>query len=247
MALTTTAARGAITRATGAATTSVLIPTANLNVGEVAIGIYHTDNVSTTTGDSSTHGISDSKGNTWTKVFEKTYSLGTANDGVTLSFWYSVITTQILTTDTVTFTTTSGVTDAVGRLQMITKDANKGLEFISAFENVSGDNVSAVRSVTLTGLPSRQYVFLNTLVGEGNNLTGGTPQTSWTERYDARTASGTPADINLKTYNQVRLWTTSGDVTVSVTWQAFEMINSLVAIYEADIETINTSRFFLMF
>src|SRR3990167_4652154 len=96
------------------ADTSLALTVANATIPAGSLVFFRavTDNYSTTTEETINHSVSDSQGNTWTRIKEHTYSpIGNAADGVTVSLWYSILSTGLTSgSDTVTLTTGSNAT-----------------------------------------------------------------------------------------------------------------------------------------
>src|SRR3972149_9780813 len=77
-------------------------PSANLTVGKLVVVTCVTDNDSVAVADGASprhSSVADSQSNTWEKLAEYTDSDGAAADGVTISAWATVVTTQIGTGD----------------------------------------------------------------------------------------------------------------------------------------------------
>lgn len=203
-----------------------LNPSANLTVGKVVIVQCATDNDSTAVSDgaSTRHSLSDSKGNTWTKISERTDSDGAAADGVTISLWRTVITTQINTTDTITLTCSSAVTNKI----ISCFEATVGTKSTIAVEQV-GVGQSAI-SASVSSLPSREYLLVGFGGSEGND-NAKTPGTNYTERFDLRTGSGT-ASTEICTHVVTRIATLTSDTCTSSAWTNTNPVFLLAAIYE---------------
>ena len=74
-----------------------------LDITTLAILCVAVDNNATTDIDEgAVTAVSDSKGNTWIKLQERTNGQGSAQAGATISIWYSVLTTAIASGDTAT-------------------------------------------------------------------------------------------------------------------------------------------------
>ena len=82
MAFSAGASRGTA-GTSGAGTTTVVATSAALTVGKLIIAVWGGDNVATTDSDSTTvSGVSDPSSNTWTKLAERTNTVGgAAGDG----------------------------------------------------------------------------------------------------------------------------------------------------------------------
>ena len=109
MAFGTPSSLGTTTDKT-AGTTIVHTLTASASAGDLVVVAAAFDNAGTTDGETSQLSIADSQGNTWVKVRENTETSGVANDGVTGAWWFSVLTTGMSTSDTITVTSSSSRT-----------------------------------------------------------------------------------------------------------------------------------------
>jgi len=152
--------------AKASATTISVSPTAALAVDSIIIVRGCTDNGSGDVGgESNRHSVSDSKGNTWTKIREHN-SGGGAASGVIGSLFISKITTQIETTDTVTLTIDIAVSARAVGLEEFSVAAGKTYSVIG----VNGANGSSTApTVTLSGLAAATHLFLGAVCIEGPN------------------------------------------------------------------------------
>jgi hypothetical protein len=136
-------------------------PTGAVPVGKLAIVPVVWDNVSLTSADDTTHiSASDSKGNTWTRAAEATYSAGGApQDGVLVSCLYSVITTQIETSDTITLTHALTNTSSKGAtLLTFNYDTAKTIAVAGkGYERVAA---ATAYSAAVSGLPSEEHLWV---------------------------------------------------------------------------------------
>lgn len=168
--------------ATSSGTTLSVSPAANITVGKLVFVCSTTDNYVTSSGSSGEHSISDSQSNVWTKVAEYTNSDGVAADGITVSVFWSVITTQISTSDTITLTCANSVEDKL----VCVLEATISVPGISVLFDVENTNTAKVTGLSLL----EGYLFLGCAGGEGYDTTKSST-TDFTEVYDlATTVSG---------------------------------------------------------
>lgn len=226
MAITGITARGsAVSNANG--TTLSVNPSANIVVGKVLLVASASDNNQTTDGVSSFHTVSDSKGNEWFKINEYTETDGAADDGVTVSLWGSIITTQINTTDTVTLTLGAAKTDKIITLTEATIATAKRL----VLEQVGiGQNVV---SATVSSLPSREYLLMANFGAEGEDNSK-TPSTNFTELFDLISATQGVLDVNIAIHVQYRVATLTSQTASIADWTFTNAMSTLSALYEAD-------------
>ena len=229
MAFSAITARGSAVSNTSATTINDL-PSANITVGKILFVSVTSDNIQTTSGASTNHTLSDTKGNTWNKVFELTSSAGAANDGSTTSLWWSKITTEILTTDSITATFSSAVVDAIISLVETTVGAGKTVDFETNYtEALSGTSISRA----LSGLTSREYLFFGLLGAEGED-TAKTPIANYVEQFDLVSSTTGLADVNVQQHVGTRILTGTGDTWTSSAVTFTNGIQTLTAFYEID-------------
>ncbi len=195
----------------------VVNPTATLDVGDIIFARCVSDNLGTTTADSTEHTVTDSKGNTWIRDKERRFSAGAADDGVVISLWRCKITTQILTTDTVTLTLTSSRTSKGIDLHKWTVDAGNSLAVRAV---VASNGTGTAVSIGVTGLTSTvTYGFLGTLGAEGptSDTFTSDPDAGWFSHTAGGTTGGT-ATGNVASRQQRRLATPSLSSGTAETW-----------------------------
>lgn len=127
------------------------------------------DNTSTVDGDNAeVTSVTDSKGNTYAKAKEFTNAQTGSATGATASVWFSKITTALAVGDTVTINYVSANTAKAGKITRFTADlANSTI----AVQNSAGlaDDASDPGSMTLSGLPSQEYLFWRVIASETND------------------------------------------------------------------------------
>lgn len=186
-------------------------PSANLTVGKIVFAVLAFDNIAIVDGASTTNDtLTDTDGHTWTKVAERTRTgAGVAADGVTGSLWWTKVTTQIDTTDTVTFNVDSAVTAKVIGLFGVTVGAGQTIQLVqSAFEEFLG---TATTGMTLSSLPSKEYLLLGICWNESNQLIW-TEDADYTNVYAAEgigsTGGGATTNVTLEVGYRIATLTT---------------------------------------
>lgn len=225
MAFSAITARGSATEKTSDTSLS-MSPSANLTVNKLVIVHCATDNNSDNVADepSESHSLSDSQGNIWRKVTEYTDSDGAAADGVTSSLWYTIVTTQIGTGNTITLTTASAVTNKIISCFEVTRsDTSKSI-------GVAQVGVTHGITATIGTLASREYLLVGAGASEGND-DAKTPDADYTERFDLRTGSGT-ASTEICTHVVTRIATLTDDTCTSSAWTNTNPVFFLAALYE---------------
>ena len=231
MAITSLSTRGSSSR-NAAGTQNIITVTGDIAVNEMLIIGYCSDNGNnTTTGNTNFHSVTDSKSHVWNKVFERTITQGSPNDGVTLSLWFTRITSpMVISVDTITCSTAESVTDAIAVSIKVAVASTNTLAFITGLTEFNGGGITTTFSHTLPSLTSREYLMIGWFGAEGatNVKTAGT---NYTERYDLRSAS-TFNETNIHIHMQSRIATLTSDTVTSSDAASWETIQSLTAFYE---------------
>ena len=148
MAISYTAHRGS---ASAVATNSSIAmnPSANLVVGKLIV-------VRTYSRGETSHTVTDSKGNTWVKVAEIQGATGSTK---TLALHYTVVTTQIDTTDTITLTLGGAQTGKV----IAAEEYATGGGTVSVVGSNTAEGSSGTPLATLSGLSSLTRMWVGVL------------------------------------------------------------------------------------
>jgi len=148
-------------------TTLAFSPSSAVAVNQLAVLLVAWDNVDGTNADDTTFlSVADTKSNTWTRAGEAQYSAGAALDGVLNGIFYSVITTQIEVTDTITITSTANGTSKGCALASFNRDTAKTIEVVGQ----ASQRQEAVTSysVTVSGLNSEEHLWIGQNIREGD-------------------------------------------------------------------------------
>lgn len=162
----------------GFTTSAVLV---DVEVANILVAYCTSDNIATTSGASSDHtAVTDSAGNTYTKLYEYTRSSGVAGDGVTISGWACKITALLtagVSTATVTFSGTLSAKVFSGR--EFTVGAGKTWEEAGTRQTGNGSGTSTT-SLTLNigSAPTTSRVWLSHVGWEGPS------SDTWTQDSD---------------------------------------------------------------
>jgi hypothetical protein len=149
------------TENTTTGTTMVFSPTSAVPTTRLAVLLMNWDNVDTTNADDTTFGVvTDSKGNTWIRAAEAQYSAGGTTDGIINGIYYSIITTQIETSDTITLTVASatGTMSRALTLCAFNRDAAKTIAV--AGKVYARDAAATSYSVTVSGLDLEEHLWI---------------------------------------------------------------------------------------
>lgn len=155
-------------------TTAALVPSTTAQAGEIVILTIARDNPAAGATNDST-AVSDTSGNTWTKVGE--YSQAAANAGATVAVWYSKLTTALTTASTITATFATARTAKA----MFAHRFSAAGTVLSVLETktlaVSGQPGSMTSS-TFTG--GGDYLYFRAIAGENKNTSTISPTAGWT-------------------------------------------------------------------
>lgn len=164
--------------ASGTSGTSLVITTtAAAAVGNLVLLVVGKDN--TSTGDSVTNEVTtveDSGGNGWWKIAEYCNGQGGAAAGAVVSVWACLVGAQIASAGTITITMDTTTAKAAGAYKY---SLSQGYTVIQAgtTQNDAAD-AADYTSLSVSGLPSAQYLFFRAAGGESSAQSQNT--TSWT-------------------------------------------------------------------
>jgi hypothetical protein len=150
----------AVGQANSKASTSLVITTTGaVSAGRLMVIVVASDNAGTTdaAGADNIAGVTDSRGNVYTLAHGYRNGQGAAQTGAHASIWYSVLTTGLATSDTITITNTTTNYARCAVAQPFSKDATNSVQVAATAQGV-GD--AAGSSATISGLPSKQYLFV---------------------------------------------------------------------------------------
>lgn len=194
------------------ATTSITLTFAtSITAGtEFIVAILAKDNTSTTAGDNSeVTSVTDTKGNTWTKIKEQT-NAGSAAAACTISMWMCSPTTSLTNTDSVTFNFAS-CTAKVLACCKFGKASNSTIE-VGATNSATADGAVTGQSLSVTPPDNREWLFIRGEVGEETSANGAmwanTSTTNWTAFETAQSTTGGGAASNIYFAAEYRIMTT---------------------------------------
>jgi len=204
------------------------------SIGQLVVAAFAFDNLTGTDGDNSEiTSIVDTAhaSNTWQKAVEFTNGQGAAAGGATISIWYCVLSEAISLGQGFVVTFNGTVTAKVVSIRAFSIGAGNTVA-VQGTTTLANDAADA-GSMTLSSLPSREYLFVRAVAIENNTSTPGTPETSWTD-LATNTVAGTTggsAVSNMWIYAEYRIQTTTS-VTSDPTTGAADCASVLVAFYE---------------
>lgn len=173
----------------------------------VIIGVAF-DNTSTTSGNfNEITSVTDSVGgNTWTEGREVTRANGAAADGVTTAVFFSRLTNQIGTSDTITVNLANTVTDEIFFLWEFTVGADVSVVGIDNHE-FSGNGYGS--SVT-SGLSNVEHLHIMIGGKESNSTSNLTPTTNFTAMSAGRSRNNALA---IRIAGEFRISTSTGETS----------------------------------
>jgi hypothetical protein len=156
---------------TSSGTTTTITTSALANAGDVVLVWVAKDN--TATSDSVTNEVTnctDSAGNKYAKAGEYTNSAGSAQSGATVSLWYSTLTANLASGQTITVTHDSQTDVALSAIRFTIGAGNRA--YIEASATAVVDDATAHgTSISLSSLTSREYLFARATAIEDEALT----------------------------------------------------------------------------
>lgn len=162
----------------GAGTSTTITTSAVAEVGNLIVVMVAMDNVQTTDQQSNdVTSVTDSVGNTYTKIGEYTNGQGAAAAGATVAAFQSVVTIQLGNGGVITVNHSS-VNDVALRAWEFTLDTD-AIGVYGTLQVLANDAADP-GSMTLGSLVSDEYLFLRLTSTEGETTTGYTVTTNYT-------------------------------------------------------------------
>ncbi len=182
------------------ADTSFTMSTATntLAANDIGLLVIVTDNIATTDSDSSTHTSVTGGTGTWTKLGERTNTVGgAAGDGVCTSIWMLQATGAVNTGTTITMNLSGNASEKCCSFWKFTVAANRTLALtgmgITNPVNNGTDASNGYGSVAFSGLPSFSRLYFRGLGKEANSTTDITVSGSFTAISVARSRNNVGA------------------------------------------------------
>jgi hypothetical protein len=213
-------------------TTTVVVTTgATAEAGNLVIVESAWDNTDTSDGETTRLSVADSASNTWTKIAEYTDSEGSAAaDGATVAVWFSVLDNQLGSGGTITVTSTDARVAKAANAWEFTIDEDAVL--VQDYVTLAGGTGGNPGPITISDLPSREYLMIHALASERTQATTFTQDADYTDITWQGTTGGATND-NMRIIGGFRIATLTGDtVDVEASTSAAESAQILAAIYE---------------
>lgn len=199
----------------------------NIEAGKLGIIFLVTDNLETTDGATTTHAaITDTSGNTWTKLGEHTSTDGASNDGCTVSLWISEIATAL----------TGGVGVAI-TFDFSADPGNDGVAIIWKCDYTGTPTLDTVvhaidaNSAVVSGRTSREYMAIGTHGAEGESLTY-TEDADYTSIAIDRSTGGGANAVNIYGFAGSRIATLTGDTYGPTPPESLNRVTSLWFLFD---------------
>jgi List-Bact-rpt repeat protein len=192
-------------------TTVTVTPTTTASQTNLLIVRAQTDNVSTTSGQTSDHkSVTDTLGNQYIKLGEQTRSGGVAGSGVTTSLWASRPFASVTTNNTVTLTTGTAVVAKAISLEEYMLAANTTFSSVST-ANTGSNGTSTTPSAVFSGLSNVLRLFVGLLGIEGPNTDGYTQSVNYASGTTNNGTTGGASTTNVSGRFGFRRQTATGD------------------------------------
>lgn len=223
MAITTSYA-GAISNTVSSAEWSASL-SSGASAGDVVFFWLVTNNLATADGPSNTHTGLTGSGLTWTKLAETTASSGAADDGITASLWMSSPLPSAIgnLSFTATFSAPVSIKLAQGRS---VGGSNIGVDAVATRTNY---NLTAYGSMTLSGLPSKERMWLRVSGGEYGASTNATATAGFTVGTGTNTGSATSGAL---ARHEFKIATSSGETSEFTQNVALDSASIFIALSE---------------
>ncbi len=222
--------RGTATEKTSDTSISVS-PTATLATGTIQLVVCNTDDDGNGSGDTNAHSLSDSSGNTWTKIKEESGSVAGAGTDVTVSLWMTKITSSISTGGSITCTTANAVTAKAIGIYEFTVASGKTFSVVGTTANTF--TAATTDALTLSGLTSAEYLWVGSWGIEGPSGDSYTEDTDYILRLSPGTSGGS-AVSNVTALVSTRVFTGTSDTFDGTLGTARDGAKILAAIQEVD-------------
>lgn len=210
MAIAVSSLTGGGNNKTAGTSFTTAAPGSGAAVGEVIIFAVALDNTSTTDGQTSeVTSVTDSAGNTYVKLGEFCNGQGSAAAGAVISVWMALVTTAFTgSVDTFTVNLANSVTAKAWTARAFTVGAGNSLRLAGTLQTLADDGADP-GSMTISGLTSKEYLFVRASAGESNSTTGWTA-TNYTNFLGGQTSGGGAA-TNMLVRASYRVLTATGD------------------------------------
>lgn len=208
MAITSVDTLGTAAEGNSSDSTLALVTSATLNANNVGVLAIASDNAGAS-GNTDIHSsVTDSNSNTYSKIYEYTYSPGSsAGDGVTVSIWTVRPSSDFASGGTVTMNQSANNAEKCASFWEFS--AGAALQ-MAGTQQTAGSNTNHPGSLTIGSLSSKEYLFFRVVGKEINTTTALTPTTNYTTITGTRSRNNTNA-ITIR--GEFRILTGTGDTS----------------------------------
>ena len=188
--------------------TLALVTSATLNANNVGVLAVASDNAGASGNTSHHTSVTDGASNTYSKIYEYTYSPGSsAADGVTVSIWVVRPASDFASGGTVTINQSGNTAEKCASFWEFTSGA--ALQKAGT-QQTEGANTNHPTSLTIGSLSSKEYLFFRVVGKEVNTTTALTPTTNYTAITGTRSRNNSAA-ITIR--GEFRILTGTGDTS----------------------------------
>lgn len=206
------------------------------------------DNTSTTDAQTSeVSSVTDSAGTTYSKVGEFCNGQGAAGAGATISVWKSIHATGLNGSQSITANLANSVTaKCIMAFRFGTSATN--VQLAGSLQTLANCGVDP-GSMTVSGLPSKEYLFVRAIAGETNSTTSLTVTSNYGDFSNGQTSGGA-SNTNMAVRGEYRILTGTSS-TSDPTWTAADHASVFFALDEAasgttaspDVDALTATRF----
>lgn len=193
---------------------SLVITTgATLEAGNLGLCFMAKNNASTSDGNTNeVTSVTDSASNTYNKLWEYTYAEGAANAGGTIAVFYTIATSQLTSGGTITFNQSDARTSRAARCWEFTIAGTTTSITIAGTPQDQNINGTDAASATISGLDSKEYLFVRALAVERDAGSANTPTANYTNFTLALASTGAD-DTSMRFSGEFRILTGTGDTS----------------------------------
>ena len=187
-------------------TTLALTPTNQLDSGNCGVLVIALDNTNTTDGNfTEVSTVVDTASNSYTKMREFTNGQGAAAAGATVSIWTTKATSNLPITGTLTVTFANTITAKAASFWEFT--CGRALQVASGgTADLATDGAASPGSMTVSGLPSKEYLFFRGAASESDSIEAWTATANFTNITFTGT-TGAPFAGNMRVRGEFRILT----------------------------------------
>jgi hypothetical protein len=211
--------------------TLALTTSAAAEVGNLIVVVVASNNNNTTDGDhNEVTQVTDSAGNTYTKAAEFQNSQGSADAGALVAVFYTVVTTQLNSGATITATWAGARPARVMTAHEFTIGAGNTVAIEGTPATLANDGADP-GSMSLSSLPSREYLFVRGFAVESNSATLFGNSGGYTITFNSDQTSGGGSASNMGVRGLAHIATTTSTTNDPTAFNA-DWASVLIAFYE---------------